>query len=194
MSQESSFSNGKARMPDPDPSAHSFNPAEDMDLGVRSRPKNPGFYNENLFAETSLGQAVTEVILGLQNNMIPEAYVRELAMHLPKLDKDDQEFGVTFNLINEINQQMTLIKGLRSQVFTATGVIREGYEFKDAKYVLQANDQMLKTLMQKHKELVNVERFQKIEAAVHAALDKLEPEQQEIFVSELNHILGEEEQ
>jgi hypothetical protein len=113
-------------------------------------------------------------------------------MNLPLTSKDDQEFGVTFSLLAEINQQMTIIKGLRNQVFTPAGQIRPDFDFKDAKYVLQANDQMLKTLMQKHKELVNTERFQKIEAAVHTAIDKLMPTQRDLFVSELNRILGED--
>lgn len=179
-------------MPSADPTAHSFNPAEDMDLQVRSKPENPAFYSDKFFDETSLGQAVTEVILGLQNNMVPKAHVQQLAMNLPPTTQDDQEFGVTFSLIAEINQQMTIIKGLRNQVFTPTGQIRSDFDFKDAKYVLQANDQMLKTLMQKHKELVNTERFQKIEAAVHTAIDKLMPAQRDLFVQELNRILGED--
>lgn len=182
----------RARMPEADPTVHSFNPAEDMDIEVRTRPDNPAFYNEKFFDETSLGQAVSEVILGLQNDMIPKTHVQQLAMNLPIIDKDEQEFGVTFSLLAEINQQMTIIKGLRNQVFTPAGQIRPEFEFKDAKYVLQANDQMLKTLMQKHKELVNTERFQKIEAAVHTAIDKLLPAQRDLFVKELNRILGED--
>ena len=182
----------RARMPSADPTAHSFNPAEDMDLQVRSKPENPAFYSEKFFDETSLGQAVTEVILGLQNNMVPKTHVQQLAMNLPLTTQDDQEFGVTFSLLAEINQQMTIIKGLRNQVFTPAGQIRGDFDFKDAKYVLQANDQMLKTLMQKHKELVNTERFQKIEAAVHTAIDKLMPAQRDLFVKELNRILGED--
>lgn len=184
----------RARMPTADPTVHSFNSAEEMDIGVRSKPENPAFYSEKFFDETSLGQAVTEVILGLQNNMVPKTHVQQLAMNLPLTSKDDQEFGVTFSLLAEINQQMTIIKGLRNQVFTPAGQIRPDFDFKDAKYVLQANDQMLKTLMQKHKELVNTERFQKIEAAVHTAIDKLMPTQRDLFVSELNRILGEDTQ
>jgi|GEM_PF-7039622 len=184
----------RARMPTAQGSLIEELLAEEMDIGVRSKPENPAFYSEKFFDETSLGQAVTEVILGLQNNMVPKTHVQQLAMNLPLTSKDDQEFGVTFSLLAEINQQMTIIKGLRNQVFTPAGQIRPDFDFKDAKYVLQANDQMLKTLMQKHKELVNTERFQKIEAAVHTAIDKLMPTQRDLFVSELNRILGEDTQ
>lgn len=185
---------GRLQMPSPaaGEERESLDPAEGYDLNVRQTPGDPSTYKPAIFDETSLGMAITEVLNGLQNGLIPDPYIRQLSMNMPEVDENG-DFGVTFSLINEINQQLNIIRGLRNSVFTPSGTLRSGVEFKDAKYVIQANDGMIKTLMGKMKELVNIDRFQKIEAAVHEAIEQLEPEQREIFHAELVRLIGEEE-
>ncbi len=163
---------------------------EEFDPTIQTRPQRPEFYTHKNFEETSLGNAVSEVINGLQENLIPKHLLEELQAAIPfPMDDPTDEYGVRFNMLREINQQMNIIKGLRSEVFTPAGRLKPGMEFKDAKYVLQANDGMLKTMMQQHEKLVNMERFQKIETAVHQALDRLPQEQREVFLQELARIL-----
>lgn len=171
----------------------SINPRDDVDFSARSAPDRPEFYTHKGFPDTTLGMAYSEVMVGLETGMIPDEYIRQLSLTLPALDAVEGEYGVRFDLLKEINQQMNIIRGLRTQVFTATGQMRAEFEFKDAKYVLSANDGMLKTLMQKHKELVNMERFQKIETAVHSAMDKLDDKSRDIFTKELTRLLKEDE-
>jgi hypothetical protein len=165
---------------------------EDFDPTMKIVPHRPEFYSHKNFDETKLGQAVSEVLIGLEENLLPPQHLQMLQAAIPYVDPGDGEYGVRFNMLREINQQMNIIKGLRSEVFTPTGKLKPGIEFKDAKYVLQANDGMLKTMMAQHEKLVNMERFQKIETAVHQALDRLPQESRELFLEELTRILGSE--
>lgn len=162
---------------------------DDFDPHIQIKPTRPEFYSHKNFDETSLGHAVSEVLIGLQENLLPQEHLQMLQAAIPYVDPEDGEYGVRFNMLREINQQMGIIKGLRNEVFTPTGKLKPGKEFKDAKYVLQANDGMLKTMMSQHEKLVNMERFQKIETAVHQALDQLPQEYREVFVEELKRIL-----
>lgn len=163
----------------------------DFDPTIQTKPARPEFYSHKNFDETSLGKAVSEVILGLDEGLIPKEQLQALQAALPLVTEDDLEYGAKFNMLQEINQQMNIIKGLRKEVFTASGRLKTGVDLKDAKYVLQANDGMLKTMMAQHEKLVNMERFQKIETAVHKALDKLPAAEREVFLEELTRILEE---
>jgi hypothetical protein len=164
---------------------------QEFDSTLQIRPARPEFYSHARFDETSLGKAVSEVLIGLQENLIPPTHLKALQAALPYVDEEAGEYGVRFNMLREINQQMAIIKGLRNHVFTPTGSLREGMDFKDAKEVLKANDGMLKTMMAQHDKLVNIDRFQKIESAVHLALDKLDDDQRELFIEELKRLLEE---
>lgn len=163
---------------------------EDFDPTLQISATRPEFYSHRNFDETSLGKAVSEVLVGLEENLLPKEHLLALQAMMPYSDPEDQEYGVRFNMLREINQQMNLIRGLRNEVFTPTGKLRVGMEFKDAKYVMSANDGMLKTMMAQHEKLVNMERFQKIETAVHQALDRLPQEHREVFLQELTRLLG----
>lgn len=130
--------------------------------------------------------AVEVVVEALISQQLRREEITLLQMHIPSIDEDTGAYGASFDMLKEINQQMLIVRGLRNEVFTAGGRIRTGYEFKDANTVLKACDGMIKTMMVQHEKLVNVSRFQKIETAVHAAIDKLDPESRSMFIQEMN--------
>lgn len=94
-------------------------------------------------------------------------------------------YGVGFDLMSEIEEQLEIVRAMKNQVFTFSGSVKPGIDFKDAKAVMDSNHKMIGTLMTHMKELVNMRALQEIEEATHKAIETLPAEYAEKFHSEL---------
>lgn len=164
-------------------------PGLSFDVDFDARVVEPKSYNDS-----SLSNAVSEVILGLQNGDVPPDQLNLLRSSIPPLTPEEEKEGAgysaQFDLAREITSQLQICKALKSEVFHVNGSLRSGYELKDAKYVLSTVDRMIGTLMRQHEKLVNFARVQKIEQAVTDAISELPDEAKETFIRLLEEKLS----
>ena len=100
------------------------------------------------------------------------------------------DYGADFSLADEIGLQITAVKALRQSVFPG-GRLKTDATTRDAKEVLTTCNQMIKTLMDSHGKIMNMERFRAVESATLDVLADLEPELKERFLVQLESKLAE---
>lgn len=156
-----------------------------IDLTLKMNPE------EGLpFDETSLGLSLQTVVQGLAKGVVPEDQLALLRPLIPP-PGNDVAYDASFNIRNEIEEQLRICKGLKEEVFDLNGKIRPKYDLRDAKYVISAVNDIIDTLMKKSETLVNFERVQKIETAVKEAIDRLPEASKQQFLVTLEEHLSE---
>jgi hypothetical protein len=100
------------------------------------------------------------------------------------------DYGADFSLADEIGLQITAVKALRQSVFPG-GRLKSDATTRDAKEVLTTCNQMIKTLMDSHGKIMNMERFRAVESATLDVLADIEPELKERFLVQLESKLSE---
>lgn len=137
-------------------------------------------------------EAAYEVANAVKNGKLPvddaQYLLKLLQRHYGEPDKPINQqtpYGVGFDLMSEIEEQLEIVRAMKNQVFTFSGSVKPGVEFRDAKAVMDSNHKMIGTLMTHMKELVNMRALQEIEEATHKAIETLPPEFAEMFYQEL---------
>lgn len=74
-------------------------------------------------------------------------------------------YNETFDLSEELGCQLSLVRGLRKEIFHPDGTLKDEYGIDAAKQVLTASRDLSKILQTSHGELVNYRRIQAIETA-----------------------------
>ena len=149
---------------------------------VTTMPRNA------VFGETEMGR----IALGL-NSFIQEVLPRlseeqlhRLVSALPAgvLEHSAQDYGADFSLAAEIGLQIVAVQNLRQHVFP-NGHLREGCNIREAKEVLTTCNVMIKTLMDNHDRVMNMERMRAVEAATVDVLIDLDPTLKEAFLERM---------
>ena len=137
-------------------------------------------------------EAAYEVANATKNGKLPvddaQYLLKLLQRHYGEADRPVNQvtpYGVGFDLMSEIEEQLEIVRAMKNQVFTFSGSVKPGVEFKDAKAVMDSNHKMIGTLMTHMKELVNMRALQEIEEATHKAIETLPAEYAEKFHNEL---------
>ncbi|ELA6946681.1 hypothetical protein RBG11_004284 [Vibrio parahaemolyticus] len=139
--------------------------------------KNDNFY------DTPLYQHYLKVVEGIEE--IPENYQRVLYEKLPDAITVQEEIDETFSIREELSTQMTLVRGLRKNIFDSKGNLRPDYDLDDAKQVLTASKDLIKVIQGSQKELVNQERIQAIELAFTDAIMEFPEDKREFYLEKL---------
>ena len=100
------------------------------------------------------------------------------------------DYGADFSLAEEIGLQITAVKALRQSVFPG-GRLKHDASTREAKEVLTTCNQMIKTLMDSHGKIMNMERFRAVESATIDVLFDIAPELKEKFLVMLETKLAE---
>lgn len=135
------------------------------------------------FYDTELYQHYVKVLEGIDD--IPINYLQAIYEKLPEELIETENFDEKFSLREELNIQMTLVRGLRKAIFNAKGEIRQGYDLDDAKQVLTASKDLVRILQTSQRELVNQDRMQAIELAFTDTIMELPQELRESYVEKL---------
>lgn len=137
-------------------------------------------------------EAAYEVANAIKNGKLPvddaQYLLKLLQRHYGEPDKPVKQqtpYGVGFDLMSEIEEQLEIVRAMKNQVFTFSGSVKPGVEFKDAKAVMDSNHKMIGTLMTHMKELVNMRALQEIEEATHKAIETLPAQFADMFYQEL---------
>lgn len=100
------------------------------------------------------------------------------------------DYGADFSLADEIGLQITAVKALRQSVFPG-GRLKSDASTRDAKEVLTTCNQMIKTLMDSHGKIMNMERFRAVESATLDVLADIDEALKERFLVQLESKLSE---
>lgn len=129
-------------------------------------------------------QAVLKVVGLLSENKLSEAHINALVDALP-IDAFDNDYDEKFNLREELNCQIQVVRGLRKEIFSKNGSLKEGHGVDDATRVLNASRDLLKLLQTQHEELVNYERIQAIETSFLDVIAEMPLAEQERYQASL---------
>lgn len=141
-----------------------------------------------VFAETDMGRVATGLNAFL-HDFLPKLSTEQLhrlvsALPAGSLEVTGQGYGADFSLADEIGLQIVAVQNLRQHVFPH-GHLREGCNIREAKEVLTTCNVMIKTLMDNHDRIMNMERMRAVEAATVDVLVDLDPTIKETFLERL---------
>jgi methyltransferase-like protein len=106
-----------------------------------------------------------------------------ILLHTPKSSQTmaapETTYNASFDLGDEVEQQIRAVRAIRAQVFDANGNMRADISSREAKEVISTGSTMLATLMKYHEKVQNMERLRKLELSVMEALTEISPELQE---------------
>lgn len=97
-------------------------------------------------------------------------------------------YDASFSLANEISMQIQAVNGLRDYMFP-NGKLRDKATTREAKEVLTTVGVMIKTLMENHEKVMNMERMRSVEAATIEVLQEMGDAQKEKFLVALQRRL-----
>lgn len=147
-----------------------------------------------LFAEREpeLNDALTLVMDGIGAGLIPEHQQRKLWDELsPNLRREivAREGSLDANTLSTFKQQMRMVNGIMSQLFTPDGTPMPpgeggiGMSHKDAMTLWMKLNQMMTRDMPK---IINMERFQRLESALFQVMEEtMTPDQQAMVLARL---------
>lgn len=107
-----------------------------------------------------------------------DALPRELTQ--PK--EDGPEYSADFSIAEEISLQLAAVQAMRSHIFP-DGRMRSDTNIREAKDVLTTCNQMIKTLMESHGRIMNMERMRAVESATVEVLIELGDDLKEKFLT-----------
>ncbi len=96
-----------------------------------------------------------------------------LAIHEPEVHTlaiPETNYDATFDLGDEVEQQIKAVRAIRAQVFDEQGRMRADISSREAKEVISTGSTMLATLMKYHEKIMNMDRLRKLELSVMEAL------------------------
>jgi Mg2+ and Co2+ transporter CorA len=91
----------------------------------------------------------------------------------------ETNYDATFDLGDEVEQQIKAVRAIRAQVFDENGRMRTDISSREAKEVISTGSTMLATLMKYHEKIMNMDRLRKLELSVMEALAEESQELQE---------------
>jgi len=107
----------------------------------------------------------------------------------PYMDHEDVEYGAEFDIKEEINAQITLVRTMRRSVLNQNGGLKLDATTRDIKEVIAAGTTLTNLLMKSHEAILNADRQRAMEAALKAAVETLDTDTQAIFFGTLEELL-----
>lgn len=130
--------------------------------------------------EREVSKKVSEVVTLLVTHQVCDLDCNALLNALPD-SVTKSSYDETFDLTEELGCQLSLVRGLRKEIFHPDGSLKEEYGIDAAKQVLTASRDLTKILQSSHEELVNYRRIQAIETAFLDTLDEMPQEARERY-------------
>jgi hypothetical protein len=141
-----------------------------------------------VFAETDMGRVATGLNAFIHDFLpkLSKEQMHRLISALPAgvLEVQGQGYGADFSLADEIGLQIVAVQNLRQYVFP-NGHLRDGCNIREAKEVLTTCNAMVRTLMDNHDRIMNMERMRAVEAATVDVLIELDDALKEKFLERL---------
>jgi len=137
-------------------------------------------------ASIALNTALDRFIKGIIPHLDP-TQLRRLADNIPRAllaDAPAQEFDENFSIADELTSQIQAVQALRQHVFPG-GRFKSDGSVKEAKEVLTTCNQMVKTLVENHERVMNMERFRAVEGATLDVLADMSDELKNTFLTRL---------
>ena len=106
-----------------------------------------------------------------------------------RVDGDDVEYGADFDLGQEVEAQIGLVRAMRRSVITESGQVLPGVASRELKEVVSASTTLLSTLSKSHEKIMSFDRMRAIEHAAADAVRTLPHEQQQLFFQTLEEKL-----
>lgn len=151
--------------------------------------------------KSSLATAVTHVVEAITNRLLSAKQLTDLStalktsypgfFELQEGELDDPEYGADFDLTSEINQQIRLVRAMRSKVLGENGHLKNEIPVREARETITSSNAMIQQLMKHHKDVMNMERMRAVETATIEAVKTLPDEQQAEFFGRLESLLAE---
>ena len=107
----------------------------------------------------------------------------------PYLDDEEIDYGAGFDIKEEINSQIRLVRTVRKSVLNENGGIKNEATTRDLKEVIAAGTTLTNMLMKSHETILNADRQRAMEAALKAAIETLDTDTQGIFFGTLEELL-----
>lgn len=143
------------------------------------------------------------IVIGIQTAL--DRFMKETLPHLSRSQQEilaqrlpsdlftsdgEQVYDANFSVADELSLQIQAVQALRQHVFPG-GRLKHGASIREAKEVVTTCNQMIKTLMDSHERIMNMERMRAIEAATVDVLGEMNEKAKEMFLQRLELKLAE---
>ena len=167
-----------------------------------SQPATTSFDDFDRHIRTDVAKALQTVLQASENRLLTSAQLSDLQAGLKDTYPSvflstsasgpvaDPGYGADFDLAEEINSQIKVVRALRAKILGEDGSLNEGINAREAKELIASGTTMVSTLMKHHKDIVNQDRLMAVEAATIEAVKTLPPENQEAFFETLERGLA----
>lgn len=149
---------------------------------------------------TDVHTAVSLVIQSALNKVLTGQQLADLSTALqnayPKVfcnsntPIDDPGYGADFDIASEINDQIRVVRALRSTIVDEDGSLKDGIAPREAKEMISAGSTMLASLMKFHEKVINQDRMRAVETATIDTIKTLPEQQQDDFFAALESALA----
>ena len=161
----------------------------DPDAGIpTSTTLNLHDFEEQVESESLEHEVMT--IIEKHEWLTPEQ-VNALAEVISVYGGNEVAYGADFDIKNEINDQIKMVRAMRKDVLGADGNVRGGKSLRELKEVISASTTLTQLIMKSHETILNHDRQRAMETAMHEALKTLPKEAQDIFFDTLGLLLEE---
>lgn len=147
--------------------------------------------------------AAEAVMIGIQTAL--DRFMKETLPHLSRSQQEilaqrlpgdlflldgEQTYDANFSVADELSLQIQAVQALRQHVFPG-GRLKQDASIREAKEVITTCNQMIKTLMDSHERIMNMERMRAIESATVDVLSEMSEKDKEMFLERLELKLAE---
>lgn len=101
---------------------------------------------------------------------------------------EEVNYGADFDIREEINSQIGLVRMMRRNITTETGRLKTDTATRDIKEVIAAGTTLTTLLMKSHEQILNADRQRAIERAMNDAVKTLDKEAQDVFFNKLEEL------
>ena len=141
-----------------------------------------GISNSNLNTEVEM--------IAVNHHLLSQPQVNLLLKIMdPYIERDEVEYGADFDIKDEINSQIQLVRAMRRSVLNDGGGIKVDITTRDLKEVMAAGTTLTNLLMKSHEQILSADRQRAMEAALKKAVETLDKDTQAIFFDTLEALL-----
>lgn len=105
------------------------------------------------------------------------------------IDRDEVGYGADFDIKDEINSQIQMVRAMRRSVLGEDGKIKTDVATRDLKEVMAAGTTLTNLLMKSHEQILNADRQRAMETALKKAVETLDKPAQDRFFDTLETLL-----
>lgn len=141
--------------------------------------------------KTNLSTLDTEVeMIAVNHHLLRADQVSVLLAAVEShIDRDEVEYGADFDIKDEINSQIQMVRAMRRSVLAEDGKIKMDVATRDLKEVMAAGTTLTNLLMKSHEQILNADRQRAMETALKSAVSTLDKDAQAQFFDTLESLL-----